>query len=146
MYSTCSPLAVTCEIICFSASKSSSRQHTRLSSHPQMKLSSVWRLMLVILHRRSKRVGLVLSCVRISSEFRCANAESSSWDLPCFAQQTAVLRGVEWSFILRDHPTPLPTAEATGPATVEYKQHRVYTAHASPDKGCIAVCKEFKPS
>ena len=44
----------------------SSRQHTRLGqpSHPQMKLSSVLRQLLAICRRRSKRVGLALTCVR----------------------------------------------------------------------------------
>ena len=121
----------TCKIICCLASKStaadntSSRQDTRLgqSSHPQMKLSSVWRLMLVILCRRSKRVGLVSFCVWRWTEHRSENAKSSSWDLLYFA-------GVESRVFLRGHPTPLTTAVATGPATVEYKQPRMYTCTA----------------
>ena len=46
-------------------------------------------------------------------------------NLLCFA--------VELGFYLRDLPTPFTTTTvATGPATVEYKQHRVSTAHVAP--------------
>ena len=63
----------------------SSRQHTRLRqlSHRQMKLSSVLRLLLIILRRRTQQVGgVVLSCVWFSSEIGCTekNAGSSSWE------------------------------------------------------------------
>ena len=42
-----------------------------------------------------------------------------------------MLRGVESRSFLRDHPTPLTTAVATGPATVEYNQPRMYTVHVA---------------
>ena len=61
----------------------SSRKHTRLGqpSHPQLKLSSVLRLLLIMCRRRSNRVWLVFSCVWFSSELGCSeNADSTSWE------------------------------------------------------------------
>ena len=49
------------------------------SSHPQMKLSSVLRMLPIILHHRSKRVEFALSFVWFSSELGCSeNADSRS--------------------------------------------------------------------
>ena len=45
-------------------------------------------------------------------------------NLLCFA--------VELGFFLRDHPTPFTTTVSTGPATVEYKQHRTSTVYVAP--------------
>ena len=89
-----------------------------------MKLSSVWRLVLVILHRRSRRVGLVLSCV-------CFRANSVVLKMLSQAPGICCASRGKIELFLRDHPTPLTTAVATGPATVEYKQHRMYTAHVA---------------
>ena len=115
-------------IICFFgqqvAADSNSRQHTRLrqSSYPQIKLGSVLGMPLIILRRRRKRVVFVFSCV-------CFQANSvvpkmliqGPGNLLCFA--------VELGFFLRDHSTPFTTTVATGPATAEYKRHRISTAH-----------------
>ena len=79
-----------------------------------MKLSSVLRLLLIILRRRSKRVGLVLSCVWFSSELGCSeNADSSSWE-----PAVLLLAAVELGFFLRDHPTPFTPTVAPGLAPV----------------------------
>ena len=63
-----------------------------------------------------------------------------------------MLRGVEPSFFLRGHPTPLTTAVATGPAMIEYKQLRLNTAHhiAAPPSlirgvlACVWSLRGFK--
>ena len=56
------------------------------SSQPQMKLSSVLGLLLIIIRRRSKRVGLVLSCVcfRTNSVVLKMLIQAPG-NLPCFA-------------------------------------------------------------
>ena len=56
-------------------------------------------------------------------------------NLLCFA--------VELGFFLRDHPTPFTTTVATGPATAEYKQHRISTAYVgavTPLIGVVLSC------
>ena len=101
---------------------------------PSDKLSSVLCVVLVIFCRRSKRVGLVLSCVWFSCELCSENAGSSSWDRLWFA--------VKYGSFLRDNPTPFTTAVATGTATVEYKHHVFLPLRLPPppaNKGCC-VC------
>ena len=123
------PLVVTYEnyLIWSARAADSNRHHARLvqPSHPQLKLSSVLRLQLIISRRHSKRVELVLSCAWFSSEPRVVlkMLMQPPGDLLRFA--------VELGFFLRDHPTPFTTTVATGPATVEYKQHRISTAHVA---------------
>ena len=134
-----SPLVVTYENLLFWPARAQQQTAAAGSTHvyivrlgqsspPQMKLSSVWRLLLIILGRRSKRVGLVLACVWFSSERGCSeNADSS-------LLESAVLCCII-GFFLRDHPTPFTTTVATGPATAEYQQHRVSTAHVAAAPG-----------
>ena len=82
------------------------------------------RLLLIILHRRSERVGLVLSvCGFRANSIVLEMLIQAPGNLLCFA--------VELGFFMRDHPTPFTTTVATGPATVEYKQHRISTAHVA---------------
>ena len=96
------------------------------SSHPRS--NSAARCACYSTCRRSKRVGLVLACVWFSSERGCSeNADSS-------LLESAVLCCII-GFFLRDHPTPFTTTVATGPATAEYQQHRVSTAHVAAAPG-----------
>ena len=113
-----------------------------------MKLSSVLRILLIILGHRSQRVGCILSCVWFSSELDCSEnvlkmlIQAPGNLLLCFA--------VELGFFLRDDPTPFTTTVAAGPATAECKQHRISTllmlAPHPADRGCVVVCVVFKPS
>ena len=110
-------------------------------SNPQIKLSSVLRLLLILLCRRSKRVGLVLSCVWFSSELGCSeNADSSSWEYTVLCGRIGFLSegsphaihdyGSYWARLNTSSIVLLLLMLPPHPA----------------DRACVVVCMAFKPS
>ena len=125
----------------------SSRQHTRLEqqSHRQMKLSSVLHLLLIIFRRRSKRVGLVLSCVWFSTKLaRSENGDSSSWESAAVLCCRIGFLPERSPHAAHDYGSYRARHSLLNASSIVFL---MLTLPPHPaDRACIAVCVVFKPS
>ena len=108
----------------------SSRQHTRATRAVIAPSDETQKRIAPATHHTSLPQQAARACLALCMVFERTRLVvlkmliQAPGNLLCFA--------VELGFFLRDHPTPFTTTVATGPATVEYKQHRTSTVHVAP--------------
>ena len=110
-----------------------------------MKLSSVLRLLLIIFRRRSKRVGLVLSCVWFSTKLACSeNGDSSSWESAAVLCCRIGFLPKRSPHAVHDYGSYRARHSLLNASSIVFL---MLTLPPHPaDRACIAVCVVFKPS